>query len=60
MSHQLPLGKQNCTAICFIIYNLFTMHKTKLAVVKASSGTYQVEWCQWVKGVQLTEWRAAA
>lgn len=36
------------------------MHTTKLAVAKASSGTYQVEWCQWVRGVQLKEWLAAA
>lgn len=36
------------------------MHKTKLTLATASSGTYQVEWCQWVKGVQQKEWLAVA
>lgn len=36
------------------------MHKTKLTFATASSGTYQVEWCQWVRGVQQKEWLTVA
>jgi hypothetical protein len=45
-------------SICFTIYILLSMHKTK-SMPTASSGTYQVEWFQWVTGVQQKEWLAA-